>query len=190
MSSKLLLFMFLLIAFSTKWHVHVCSSNHFMVVWWCCSEGVIRTVGTYLADSGEFHDFFTKGNKIVYVIPVSSLACAIEWRNYHYFATVCCVFCEFINIFKELSLIYSNHIKLAPIIFDVTHWSARYCFSQLFIMRANAILRISLVSLKFDTKTHFARNFQSLYPSKEFCALSSKHRSNYEFNFSSLTHIT
>jgi len=35
-------------------------------------------MGTYLADSSEFHDFFTERNKIVYIIPVSSLAGAVQ----------------------------------------------------------------------------------------------------------------
>jgi len=47
-------------------------------------------------------------------------------------------------IVKELSLIDSNDIKLAPIIFYVTHHSARDCFSQLSISKSNKLLKIRL----------------------------------------------
>ena len=62
--------------------------------------------------------------------------------------------------------------------------------NYLLVMGLNVRFGVPFISLKFDAETFLSAYLQSFDSPQKFCALTSEHRSDNEFNPASLLHVT
>jgi hypothetical protein len=105
-------------AVSTQGHVHICTSNRLLATFVSGSKRKRCWYFAQFADRRDFLYFLAQRNQLYYVLPGSSVECALQRRNDYDFLGIGCSLRKLNQIAEKLPLVNSNHIKLSPSIAD------------------------------------------------------------------------
>lgn len=95
---------------STNGFIRLRSSNKFDFLWFNCSLSESSWLCTVNTNSSQFVNFLSQRNKVNDVSKRFSLECAVQSCDNDNNSSICKFFCDFDNIFKELSFIDTNYI--------------------------------------------------------------------------------